>query len=79
MLSTHREHPMKSKPRRHPPPHHAPLLPHEHDEAPESGAPAQPVIRRAARDIAKGLVDTDNYTRATTITRHALRTRTSSR
>lgn len=64
---------MKTKQRRHMPAQDAPRLPHEHDEAPESGAPRQPVIRRAARDLAKGLVDTDNYTRAAAITRYALR------
>jgi hypothetical protein len=38
-------------------------LPHEHDEKAESGAPTQGVIRQAARDVAAGQVDTDNYTR----------------
>lgn len=40
-----------------------PLLPHEHDENAESGAAATGVIRQAARDLAAGQVDTDNYTR----------------
>ncbi|MEO8506202.1 MAG: hypothetical protein ABI593_01075 [Betaproteobacteria bacterium] len=40
-----------------------PLLPHEHDENAESGAPATGVSRQAARDVAAGQVDTDNYTR----------------
>lgn len=40
-----------------------PLLPHEHDEKAESGAPATTIIRQAARDLAAGQVDTDNYTR----------------
>jgi hypothetical protein len=40
-----------------------PLLPHEHDEKAEGGAAATGVIRQAARDVAAGQVDTDNYTR----------------
>jgi len=58
--SRQKDHVMGSQPPR---PAAAPTLPHEHDERPEAGAPTQPVIRQAARDIAAGLVDTDNYTR----------------
>ena len=48
-----------------------PALPHERDEAPEKGAPAQPVISQAERDLSRGLVDTDNYTRTTAIAKRA--------
>jgi hypothetical protein len=50
-------------------------LPHERDENTESPGVVRKVIKQAARDIDKGLVDTDNYTRATTITARATRRR----
>lgn len=52
-------------------------LPHEHDQVPETRADAatrpQPAIAQAGRDLRKGLVDTDNYTRATAVTRRGER------
>ena len=39
-------------------------LPHERDESSEPPGPRQRVIRQAAKDLARGLIDTDNYTRA---------------
>jgi hypothetical protein len=45
----------------------APQLPHERDESAESGAARQPVIQQAAIDREAGLVDTDNYTRASAV------------
>ncbi len=40
-----------------------PLLPHERDEAPSGPAPVQPEMAQAKRDLERGLVDTDCYTR----------------
>ncbi len=40
-----------------------PLLPHERDEAPTGPAPVQPEMAQANRDVERGLVDTDCYTR----------------
>jgi hypothetical protein len=40
-----------------------PLLPHERDETPSGPAPVQPEITQAKRDVDRGLVDTDCYTR----------------
>ncbi len=40
-----------------------PLLPHERDEAPAGPAPVQPEMAQARRDVDRGLVDTDCYTR----------------
>jgi len=38
----------------------SPLLPHEHDEAPEPGVgPRANIIKRAHRDLAEGRVDTE--------------------
>jgi hypothetical protein len=38
----------------------SPLLPHEHDESPETTSGSRPtVIRRAQRDLAEGRVDTE--------------------
>ena len=37
----------------------APLLPHEHDESPETSPLADPVATRAHDDVARGLVDTE--------------------
>jgi len=38
----------------------APRLPHEHDESASSQqGPDQPVVQQAARDVRKGLPDTD--------------------
>jgi hypothetical protein len=39
-------------------------LPHERDESTEPPGPKRRVIRQAAKDLARGLIDTDNYTRA---------------
>jgi len=51
-------------------------LPHEHDQVPEqrpgAGQAHQPEVAQAARDLASGQVDTDNYTRARATTRRAL-------
>jgi len=41
----------------------APLLPHERDERIAVPAAPQPVMVQAQRDIARGLEDTDCYTR----------------
>jgi len=46
-------------------------LPHERDEGPESPGPRQRVIRQAAKDLARGLIDTDNYTRAALVAARA--------
>ncbi len=43
-------------------------LPHERDESAEISKTRDPAIRQAARDLAGGLVDTDNYTRIGEIT-----------
>ena len=43
----------------------APLLPHEHDESPETSPLADPVTTQAHADIAKGLVDTERRGDAT--------------
>jgi len=40
-----------------------PVLPHERDETPSGPAPVQQVIAQAKRDVDRGLVDTDCYTR----------------
>ncbi|MEO6566880.1 MAG: hypothetical protein ABIO63_12725 [Casimicrobiaceae bacterium] len=40
-----------------------PLLPHERDEVPSASATVQPEIAQAKRDVDRGLVDTDCYTR----------------
>lgn len=40
-----------------------PVLPHERDESPPSPAPVQPEIAQAQRDVDRGLVDTDCYTK----------------
>jgi hypothetical protein len=45
-------------------------LPHEHDESTEPG-PRRRVIKQAAKDLARGLIDTDNYTRATLVAARA--------
>jgi hypothetical protein len=42
-------------------------LPHERDESTQAPGARRAVIKQAARDLAAGLVDTDNYTRAATI------------
>ena len=36
----------------------------EDNNAAEPPGPGQPVIRQAAKDLARGMIDTDNYTRA---------------
>ena len=56
-----------SPPRRLPALRHGLKLPHEHDESPEASRVQRPVMRQAARDVAAGQVDTDNYSRAATI------------
>ena len=43
-------------------------LPHERDESADATAVRQPAIKQAARDLDAGQVDTDNYTRALSIT-----------
>lgn len=53
-----------------PPPPPLPL-PHERDEHTDPPGTARKVIKQAARDIDAGLVDTDNYTRATAIVANA--------
>ena len=50
----------------------APRLPHERDEVADSSAPRKPAVVQAQRDVAAGLVDTDNYTRAREITQPPL-------
>jgi hypothetical protein len=50
----------------------SPRLPHERDEVPDASAPRKGVIVQAQRDVAAGLVDTDNYTRAPKVTQPAL-------
>lgn len=40
-----------------------PVLPHERDESPAGPAPIQPEMAQAKRDVDRGLVDTDCYTR----------------
>ena len=49
-----------------------PKLPHERDESPETEDAPRAIIAQAEADIAAGRVDTDNYTRAREVTRHAL-------
>ena len=46
-------------------------MPHERDETPGDGVAAapQPAVEQAARDLGRGLVDTDNYTRAREVTK----------
>ena len=44
-----------------------PMLPHERDEAVQPAAQVQPVMVQAADDVVGGMVDTDNYTRATAV------------
>ncbi len=44
-------------------PLNAPLLPHEHDESVAAPAAPQPVMIQAQRDLARGLEETDCYTR----------------
>jgi hypothetical protein len=46
-------------------------LPHEHDESAEPSSVQHGVVRQAARDVASGQVDTDNYSRATAIAKKA--------
>ena len=46
-------------------------LPHEHDESAEASRAKQPVIKQAAKDLAAGLIDTDNYTRAALVAARA--------
>ena len=45
------------------PPVTAPLLPHEHDESVAVPAAPQPIMIQAQRDLARGLEETDCYTR----------------
>ena len=45
----------------------APLMPHEHDESPESSPLADPVTTQAHEDVSKGLVDTERRGDATTV------------
>lgn len=40
-------------------------LPHERDENTQAPGTKRGVIKQAARDVEAGMVDTDNYTRAT--------------
>lgn len=40
-----------------------PVLPHERDESAEGPATVQPEIAQAQRDVDRGLIDTDCYTR----------------
>lgn len=40
-----------------------PLLPHERDETTTAPAPVQPVMAQAKRDVDRGLIDTDCYSR----------------
>ena len=47
-----------------PPP---PALPHERDETTEAPVPPRKVIKQAAQDVDAGLIDTDNYTRASAV------------
>lgn len=46
-------------------------LPHEHDESAEPSSEQDRVVRQAARDVAAGQVDTDNYSRAAAIAQAA--------
>ena len=57
---------MAAPPRR-PPSQPQLKLPHEHDESAELSRVQHRVVRQAARDVASGQVDTDNYTRASAI------------
>jgi hypothetical protein len=52
-----------------------PKLPHDRDESPETGGAPRAIIAQANGDLEQGRVDTDNYTRARELTRHALRPR----
>jgi len=45
----------------------APLLPHEHDESPETSPLSDPAAVQAQIDIARGLVDTERRGDATPI------------
>jgi hypothetical protein len=45
----------------------APLLPHEHDESPETSPLADPVAVQAHADVSRGLVDTERREEATQI------------
>lgn len=49
-----------------------PKLPHDHDESPETEGAPRAIIAQANDDLEAGRVDTDNYTRAHELTRHAL-------
>lgn len=44
-----------------------PLLPHEHDESPETSPLADPVTTQAHADVSRGLVDTERRADATQI------------
>ena len=50
-------------------------LPHERDESTEPPGPRRRVIKQAAKDLAAGLIDTDNYTRAALVAAWADRRR----
>ena len=50
----------------------SPRLPHERDEVADASAPRKPAVIQAQRDLAAGLVDTDDYTRAREITQPVL-------
>jgi hypothetical protein len=45
----------------------APLLPHEHDESPETSPLADPVTTQAHADVSRGLVDTERRGDATEV------------
>ena len=45
----------------------APLMPHEHDESPETAPLADPVTTQAHEDVSKGLVDTERRGDATAV------------
>jgi hypothetical protein len=68
-----RPRPRAAKQRRVVPPDAAqPPLPHERDESPEPEGAPRAIIAKAKDDLDEGRVDTDNYTRARDVTRHAL-------
>jgi len=45
----------------------APLMPHEHDESPETAPLADPVTTKAHADVSRGLVDTERRGDATQV------------
>ena len=46
-------------------------LPHERDESAQPPGPRQRIIKQAAKDLAAGMIDTDNYTRVAEVAAQA--------